>query len=328
MVAALCLALVLQEELPGVRFVLSCQYPSGAIGMTGQGPGDRVVPYFGNLACHALLAEYERSKNETYLQAVTDWLDWYGARIDEEGRIFDHDVIEGGKIVVKEGQMDAMDSYASTYLNVLHRWWKAKGDADALRDRWPSAERALAALQSLRQDNGLTIAKPDYPVIFLMDNTESYAGLAAGSDIVPPIAPGLSVTLRARAGETIGAIDALLWNQDSGRYHWAISEDGKPSAPLGAFYPDTMAQLMAIVRLPRNERRSELYRSLKETSFPDLPNFEEDELVWWLAASRAAGDESSAKRLENVFEKALADSPKKFYSFQVGIVYLVPPAVN
>ncbi|MCH8979419.1 MAG: hypothetical protein IH945_09300, partial [Armatimonadetes bacterium] len=270
----------------------------------------------------------ERSKSVQYLQAVTDWLDWYGARIDEEGRIFDHEVIEGGAIVEKEGQMDAMDSYASTYLNVLHRWWKAKGDAVALHDSWPSAASALSALQSLRQDSGLTIAKPDYPVMYLMDNTETYAGLTAGSEIVPPIATSLSVMLRVRAYETLAAIDKDLWDEESGRYHWAISEDGKPSAPLGAFYPDTMAQLMAIVRLPRSERRIELYRSLKETSFPPLPTFEEDELVWWLAASLAAGDEGSARMLAAVFRKALADSPDKFYSFQIGIVYLSPPAVG
>ncbi len=187
-------------------------------------------------------------------------------------------------------------------------------------------DRALSALQSLRQDDGLTIAKPDYPVMYLMDNTETYAGLAAGSEMVPPIAPGLSVMLRARANETLRVIDKVLWDEESGRYHWAISEDGKPSAPLGAFYPDTMAQLMAFVRLPRSARRTELYRSLKETSFPDLPNFEVDELVWWLAASRAARDEGSTKMLEDVFQKALADRSKSFCSFQIGIVYLVPPA--
>lgn len=314
MVGALALAMLMVQESDS-DFVRACQYPSGAIGMTGQGTGDRIVPYFANLACHALLAEFENSKEISNLDAVSRWLDWYGAHINGAGKIYDQAVKDAGGRLENAGTIDAVDSYASTYLVLVERWSRS-AHSEGIRMRWPTVEKALNALQSLREENGLTIARADYPVVFLMDNTETYSGLLAASIMALKIGrKDQSDQLGAQAAETLNAIETELWDDREKKYVWA-AQDGVQMEPLEKFYPDTMAQLMAIVRLPESERRNDLYKEIKRIAFPAAESDDQDELVWWTAACKSMGDTVSLRELQSRL--------KPVYAYQFGVLSLEP----
>lgn len=315
---------------PGAERVLACQYEDGAIGLTGQGAGDRIVSYFGNVACHALLAAYDSTNDKKYLKAAEEWLYWYVGKQQDDGDIFDHTVVKTDPLeIVATDKLDAQDSNASTFLNVLSRWSSRSGDIDRAKEFWPAVEKALMMLESLRQKNSLTFAKHDYKVFYLMDNTETYAGLSAASDMAALI--GLhekSKELRELADEALAAINEDLWDADAERYEWAMFENGKYAEPTGEFYPDTMAQLMAIIRLPRTPRTETLYRKIRDKSLASIRYEDRDQMVWWLAASRAMGDSSTTRRIEKAYKDAIKQAPDTFYSHHVGVAVLAGATRN
>jgi len=97
----------------------------------------------------------------------------------------------------------------------------------------------------------MTLAKPTYPVMYVMDNTETLRGLRSAHELAVALGDGTEKRrTQAEADRMESAIDSLLWDPSVPSYFIGIQTDGGKSGGLKDWYPDIMANLMAIAWLP------------------------------------------------------------------------------
>ena len=138
-------------------------------------------PYFADFAAMALLDNAEK-----YADNVKAYMEWHFSHLNTkktdynklDGTIYDYEItLENGRIVKEEskGTYDSTDSYSATFLTVLNKYYEKTGDKEYIiqnsKDILRIADAMLATLKK-----GLTFAKPDYEVMYLMDNCEVYEG--------------------------------------------------------------------------------------------------------------------------------------------------------
>lgn len=246
------------------------------------GDGQRVVPYFACLAALGLVKAGHPEPARRYIR-------WHNAHREPDGTLFDWERTAGSGWK-KLPTRDSTDSYAAVYLEL----------AEALQEKAGIAE-SLTVLRRERQTNGLTIAKPDYPVCYLMDNIEVWRGLRAAGAL-------------AEAEQTLQALERELWDEQARCYRIAVQPDGgKHPATLTQWYPGQMAQLMALAWLPKTPRRRELYRHLSATRrLPKSGATEDavDQLAWWGLAAQNQDDSELLKQIRHA-SKTL---PKTLYN--------------
>ena len=279
-----------------------------------KGAGDPVwgVPYFGNLAAMALLAANEARPNPPDVRRAERWLSWYAKNQEADGAIFDR---EGTVAAYKSnGRRDATDSYAATFLLAVWRFRQATGTAPqpAITE---AARKSLAAIEAVVQPDGLTIAKPDYPMKYLMDNIEVHGGLreaalffhSAGLEIEAGKADRLAARL---AGSLPG-----FWSEKDQCFAVALDGKGVFTSGLRKSYPDGLAQLFALAHVP--PVRPALWRKMRQSFKPG------DEGVpverWLMAATRCAGPKE-IDALRQATRKAMLE-------FTVNAVYVERPAL-
>jgi hypothetical protein len=117
------------------------------------------------------------------------------------------------------------------------------GDAALLREpaMRSALERAAATLAGLQQADGLSLAKREHPVAYLMDAVEVAAGWRALAELQATVwqAPAAAQASRARALRTEAGVAGTLWDAPAGL--WRVSR-GAPPTQTTRWYPDTMAQ--------------------------------------------------------------------------------------
>ena len=275
--------------------ILRHQTRDGAIVM-GALPSQKsqVMPYFANFAGLGLVAAYREAHDPRYLAAAKRWADWYEAHQNSDGTINDYTGVPGAW--KSTGDYDSTDSYAATYLELLLTLYRVTSDGKWLRAKFPSATQALAAIRLTLQPRGLTIAKPTYPVMYTMDNVETTRGLQAPVEICRIVN---DKAVGARAAEMAYRMDVAitrdLWDASRQCYRIGVQTDGGKEEGLTKWYPDVMANLMAIGWRPRSERHRTLWIRLKTEFSAMLPTtlHSEDDLehlCWWGWAARGAGD--------------------------------------
>ena len=175
-------------------YLASMQLPNGALPMTYAKNGELTVnPYFADFAALALL-----DNAEEYADEVVKYMDWHFAHINTkaedfnkiDGTIYDYKVtMKNGEIVSEKistpenaDSYDTTDSYAATFLAVVYKYFCRTGDIDYLianaKDLYRIANVMFATYQ-----NGLTYAKPNHLIKYLMDNCEVYEGAFSASRI-------------------------------------------------------------------------------------------------------------------------------------------------
>jgi hypothetical protein len=97
------------------------------------------------------------------------------------------------------------------------------------------------------------------------------------------------------------AIGRELWDPKAQCYRVGIQLDGGKMEGLTHWYPDVVANLMAVAWLPASDRNRALFARLKSRFAVDLSasiRTEEDaeRLLWWAMAARGAGDAALLKR--------------------------------
>ena len=188
--------------------------------------------------------------------AVADWVRWQARHTtptgDGQGVVFDHwvrasDLHEApcppGLALGACPQVDAYDSTAASLLLVADAYLAATGDAALLREPTVRAalHAAVATVVALAQPQGLTSAKPGYPVAYLMDAVEVAAGWRAWSRVQARAydehtAAQASLAAAHRAED---AIREHLWHAPS--RSWSVSLGAGPPK-FSLWYPDTVAQ--------------------------------------------------------------------------------------
>ena len=263
-------------------WIASLQLENGAIPMTKNANGTVTMnPYFADIAALALLDNAEK-----YAENVKAYMDWHFSHLNTtetdynrmDATIYDYNnTLENGKIVKEEskGTYDSTDSYAATFLTVVNKYYEKTGDKEyVIANADDIARVAEAMLYTLQM--GLTYAKPDYKVMYLMDNCEVYEGCVSAAKLLKVIsaessAYDITTTKVDYAAKWIkSTIESKMWNAEGKYYEPGLFTDGSAAFEFtwNEFYPCATAQLFPIVHgliAADTIRAKELYDTFSAT---------------------------------------------------------------
>ncbi len=247
----------------GLALIRQCQMENGMIRAKGAGDPVWTVPYLGNFAALALLAADEVRPNATDVRRVERWLLWYAANQKADGTIDDQ---EGTVASYRSrGRRDSTDSYAATFLMAVARYERAL-DQKPEPSLHQAAQKALSAIEAVVQPDGLTIAKPDYPMKYLMDNIEVFGGLDEAASYFDAVGDGARAARARRRAARLATSLEPFWSETNHSYAVALDMKGAYTVGLAKSYPDGLAQLFALAHMPPPRR--DLWRTLRGASGP------------------------------------------------------------
>ncbi len=292
------------------EWLASLQLENGAIPMTYAKDGQLTMnPYFADFSALALLDNAKK-----YADNVVKYMDWHFEHLNTaeedfnglDGTIYDYVItmkdgkIESEVVSVPDNadSYDTTDSYAATFLTVVYKYFRKTGDSSYLVTHAKDLERITNVIFSNLQD-GLTYAKPNHRVKYLMDNCEVYEGAIAATRIFEEIVlSGRNEYshMHNDCNELISTIkeniNNKLWNYVGGYYKPGIT--AYVSVPTKVFswniyYPQATSQLFPIicgVIDPDTERAQHLYGKFCETYEWKKFNYPDD--FYWGANVYAA----------------------------------------
>ena len=258
-------------------WLASLQVDNGAMLMTCGPNGDFTMnPYFADFAALALLGA-----GESYYENVRRYMDWHFDHLNTaqtdyngvDGTIYDYTVkLSNGKVVSEtininadgKKSYDSTDSYAATFLCVVAKYYEKTGDLEYLQANSQDLQRILNPIRQTMH-KGLTFAKPDYRIKYLMDNCEVYEGLVAAEKIYAAL--GLTELLAETTDlktQVYDAIEKYMWIESEGYYEVAlgVNNDSAWDFTWTNFYPCATAQLFTIscgLLAPNDPRSIYLY---------------------------------------------------------------------
>jgi hypothetical protein len=284
-------------------------------------------PYFANIAAHGM------TKDPARMPEVVAWMNWYINHLNWPdkwglyGTVYDYTVSNG--VPIPTDDADSTDSYAATFLTLAWNAWQT-GDANA-RSYIAGLSYQLDVIGGViiltQQSDGLTWAKPDYQIKYLMDNCEVYRGLR---DLASLYQNGFGDATKAAwynaaADRSLAGI-LTMWQNGK----WAPYKDGAGNMPapnLGTWYPDSAAQvfpmLMGVVA-PSDTRAQQTYANFNAAwpGWPTLSFNSQDPFPWGLVADAAAtmGDNARVATYINSIQSKYVNTgfPWPFYTAEVG----------
>jgi hypothetical protein len=318
-----------------LQLIRNCQRPDGAFDMRlerepsavedrqqaiadGENPATvpvntvRVVPYFANQSALALLSGHAHiAKNIEDVKRAARWLAFYAREQDPTtGYITDYKGSRSQGTFFSTGQMDSVDAYASTFLQLAESYWR---ETTVLP---PTAQQRLAALvpaaalvraatlslraiESVADHDGLTWARPDYRVKFLLDSVEVYGGLRAGESLFASVGARSEAARAQQMAQKLGQALDRFWQRERQRFAWAITADGAQQDGFTQSYPHALANLGGLAWISGDS--GALWRALQNRFAPDI----DAPVERWLMAAIGVGDaEAGAWRQRTVDEAA------------------------
>lgn len=274
----------------------SSSLPDGAILYTP----DQIMPYYSNLAAIGL------TKNPANYPKVKAWMQWYLNHLNYPDKwglsctIYDYKV--SGTVETPTQDADSTDSYAATFVSLAWAYWQT-GD--------PSARTYIKTLKyqldciggvmvQTQQSNGLTWAKPDYQVQYLMDNCEVYKGL---KDLANFFQYAFNDTAgkdwyNSYATNEFNAIQTVLWDPVHNNY---LTDAAAPPTNWTVWYPDSTAQLFPVlygILAPTDARAGQLYATFN-TKWPHWTSLTFPDQFPWVVVSGAAALMSDTTRVNS-----------------------------
>lgn len=292
------------------KWLSSLQLPNGAMPMTYSANGKLTVnPYFADFAALALLDDAEK-----YAGNVKAYMDWHFAHLNTaeedfgglDGTIYDYVVtmkdgsIESEVISTPENadSYDTTDSYAATFLTVLDKYLSKTGDSAYIIDNAEDIKRITNVMFATLQ-NGLTYAKHNHRIKYLMDNCEVYEGAVAATNLFEEIVQSGKTEyadMRDDCKSLIGTvqknINTKLWNYVGGYYRPGITAYVSIPSKIfswNTYYPQATSQLFPIicgVIEPNTVRAKNLYEKFSETYHWEAFEYPDD--FYWGANVQAA----------------------------------------
>lgn len=241
------------------EWILSNQLENGVIThipMETPSGQQTITPYFTCFAVRGLVAGTVTREQalgaEKYLRWHLDHLNTDETDpINGDGTIYNHSLTwsEAGMELVSTGTYDSVDSYCAMFLIALDEYTRAVDD-NLLRERETDVLRVLDAMLRCFDRYGLTAAKQEYPVQFLMDNCEVYGGLRAAEHCLKRLKADDSRldTVKEAEKALLEGVEAHFWSVPKQRYEVAL-QDCVPLELNGnahSFYPWGVAQLFPI----------------------------------------------------------------------------------
>lgn len=302
------------------------QLSDGAI----QYSGTEIEPYFANLGAIGWLSDPAK------IPQVEAWMQWYISHFNWPdynglyGTVYDYNL--SGSTETSTGKYDSADSYAATFLSLAETLWNT-GDAGAqtfIKTTIGEYDFNVVGnvITLLQQKNGLVIAMPDYPVEYLMDNSEDYRGLMDFANLATQAWGDTATTTyykTAAAGIQSG-IQNVLFISSSGLYHTSA---GSAVPNLSTWYPDSVGQLYPItngVIAPSSSQAKNLYETFNSAwpGWPQLSFNSQDSFPWCVVgyAGYLMGDTTNTNSyllsIENKYVNAAPPFPWPFYTAEGG----------
>ena len=148
-----------------------------------------INPYFSALGVWCVL-QCDLTQEEE--EQIKEYLSWHFDHINEEedynglvGTIYDYKaLVKDGKVIEEytNEEYDSTDSYAAVFLSALWKYYEATGDRTFLVEQEEKIKLVVNAMRSTLEKS-YTYSKPDYQIVYLMDNAEVYEGLVSTEQI-------------------------------------------------------------------------------------------------------------------------------------------------
>ena len=286
-----------------------------------------IIPYYSNLAAIGL------THDPASYTTVQRWMQWYINHLNWPdkwglyGTMYDYDYSNGTE--TSHNTADSTDSYAATFLSLAWAFYQT-GDPSAqsyIKTLSYQLDSIGGVLIKTQQSDGLTWAKPDYQIKYLMDNCEAYRGLRDLASLFQSAFGDSSKAAyyNAAADSMLQGIDGM-WMSGS----WAVYKDngGNLASPqMGNWYPDATSQvfpaLMGVVA-GLDPRSIQVYGNLNAAwpGWPTLSFNSQDPFPWILIGDAAAimGDTARVSIfVQNIQSKYVSQGfPWTFYSAEAG----------
>jgi hypothetical protein len=268
----------------------STQLPDGAI----RDSSTHISPYFANRAAIGMVLA------GGHTAAVQSWMSWYLAHLNltdmwgTSGTIYDYSVNAQGT-ESSLNQADSTDAYAATFLSLANAFYNS-GDPTAqayVISVRPQLDAVASVILSGQQSDGLTWARPDYHIKYLMDNVEVYAGLRDYASLLSR-AFGDDANSRAvssRAAQVASGLESEMWNAGGNQYYNYVGEAGFKSPTDWTNYYSSASELFPVLYgliSPSSARAQSLYAQFN-SAFSAWAQLEKpDKYPWALVSTVAA----------------------------------------
>ena len=267
-----------QTEL---AYLSSMQLQNGAIPMNRISSGQVLCnPYFADFSALAML----ESQENAVWNGIKKYLQWHFSHLNFSdynglcGTIYDYTLtVEEGRCVHEavvhrpEGIpcYDSTDSYAATFLLLCANYAEKAPDDEILVANTPKIEEIIGVM-SATMDQNLTYARLDYPVQYLMDNCETFAGFCAAKRLYEtalsflPDAGKKAEEMKQTAEKIQKTVCSALWRED--HFSVAVNAQKEDLLPFSwtEFYPSATAQLFPIlfgVISPDSDKAKKVYEA-------------------------------------------------------------------
>jgi len=285
-----------------------------------------INPYYSNLAAIGL------THDPASYTTVQRWMQWYIAHLNWPdkyglyGTTYDYDYANGQE--TSRVSMDSTDSYAATFLSLAWSYYQT-GDPSAqnyVKSIAYQLDSIGGVLIQTQQSDGLTWAKPDYQIKYLMDNCEAYRGLRDLAQVFAATGDSAKATFyNAAADSMLNGLNGM-WMGNS----WAVYKDAlaRLAAPnMGTWYADATSQVFPVLMgvVPASDPRSvQVYNNLN-TAWPGWPTMSfnaQDPFPWILVGDAAIimGDTTRATTFMQQIETKYVNQgfPWTFYCAEAG----------
>lgn len=296
--------------------------PDGAILYTT----NRIVPYYSNIAAMGM------TKDPSKVGQVRAWMEWYVAHLNSHdvwglgNTIYDYNV--SGTTETPANDADSTDSYPATFLSLAWKFYQT-GDPNAQWYVKSIAAQLDAIGQSLvrtQQADGLTWAKPNYQIKYLMDNCEVYRGMRDAAALFQALGNGsTSAFYNSHADAALQGLMSMWLG-----HGFAVYKDngGNLAAPnWGTWYADAVSQLYPVLEqvLPASDPKVQEVYWRFNTAWQNWANLSfntSDPFPWVLVSNAAARMGDSARvntYIVNVQHLYVNKGfPWPFYSMEAG----------
>lgn len=285
--------MIAEEE----RWLAGLQLADGSLPMNRTSL--RMVPYFTNLGLMGLV------DNPTYSDTVRRWIEWYVANLNRpdmlgvQGTVYDHEVWYGTSRPTQT--YDSSDSYAATFLTLVRSYYDTTADADLLLRIEDDLRLVAAAIYgTMDPRDGLTYAKADYRIKYLMDNAEVYRGLIDWAYLLREMFDDIEGAEQVeRDADKVRESLLAMWQGTA--FAYAKDErDGLFASDWTQWYPDATAQLFPIwtgVLTPDDPRAREIWDQLN-AAHPEWARHDHPDTFPWAMTGYGAALMEDWERVE------------------------------
>ncbi|HKW18996.1 MAG TPA: Ig-like domain-containing protein [Terriglobales bacterium] len=306
------------------KYVSQFSKSDGALLYTPQ----QIDPYFSNIAAIGM------TKDAARMPQVTAWMKWYINHLNWPdrwglyGTTYNYNVSSNGTETATH-DADSTDSYAATFLSLVWNAWQS-GDTGARSYILTLAYQLDAiggVLIQTQQSDGLTWAKPNYQIKYLMDNCEAYRGLRDLASIYANVFhdTGRANYYTAAANSMQNGI-LKMWLGGK----WAVYKDGigRLATPnMHTWYADATAQVFPVLMgvVSASDSRAQQSWATFNAAWPGWATLSfngQDAFPWCLVgtAAGAMGDKARLSTYIGSIQKKYVNSnfPWPFYNAEAG----------